>query len=135
MESNERYGVTCIVDNKEPVIKAAIEKTAREELLQVLERAIFSGARIAIKVTREEYPYSECDEKYAERCTVAHYIGTDLQRVIYRADLAAVKEMPILVDIKPYRKSTGRNHRKKDRARARLARAQRRKLLERLKHE
>lgn len=33
MESNERYGVTCIVDNKEPVIKAAIEKTAREELL------------------------------------------------------------------------------------------------------
>lgn len=78
MESNERYGVTCIVDNKEPVIKAAIEKTAREELLQVLERAIFSGARIAIKVTREEYPYSECDEEYAERCTVAHYIGTDL---------------------------------------------------------
>ena len=126
MESNERYGVTCIVDNKEPVIKAAIEKTAREELLQVLERAIFSGARIAIKVTREEYPYSECDEEYAERCTVAHYIGTDLQRVIYRADLAAVK---------PYRKSTGRNHRKKDKARARLARARRRKLLERLKHE
>ena len=92
MESNERYGVTCIVDNKEPVIKAAIEKTAREELLQVLERAIFSGARIAIKVTREEYPYSECDEEYAERCTVAHYIGTDLQRVIYRADLAAVRD-------------------------------------------
>ena len=122
MESNERYGVTCIVDNKEPVIKAAIEKTAREELLQVLERAIFSGARIAIKVTREEYPYSERDEEYAERCTVAHYIGTDLQRVIYRADLAAVKEMPLLVDIKPYRKSTGRNHRKKDRARARKIR-------------
>lgn len=45
MESNERYGVTCIVDNKEPVIKAAIEKTAREELLQVLERAIFSGGK------------------------------------------------------------------------------------------
>lgn len=123
MESNEKYRVSCIVDNTQPEIKAMQEQDMKKRLLCELEEVLCSGDMVTIKVTREESPdiYRLCN------------VGAS--RVTYTANLGVVQEMPIMINAEPFRKSTGRNHRKKDRARARLARARRRKLLERLKHE
>lgn len=122
MESNEKYRVSCVVDNMQPEIKAMQEKDIRKRLLCDLEEVICSGEMVTIKVTREEH--QEMHDFYK-------WPGTS--RVTYTANLGVVQEMPIMINAEPFRKSTGRNHRKKDRARARLARARRRKLLERLK--
>lgn len=123
MESNEKYRVRCIVDNTQPEIKAMQEKDMKKRLLCELEEVLCSGDVVTIKVTREESPdiYGVCN------------VGAS--HVTYTANLGLAQEMPIMINAEPFRKSTGRNHRKKDRARARLARARRRKLLERLKHE
>lgn len=122
MESNEKYRVSCIVDNMQPEIKAMQEKDIRKRLLCDLEEVICSGEMVTIKVTREEH--QEIHDFYK---------WPGASRVTYTANLGAVQEMPIMINAEPFSKSTGRNHRKKDRARARLARARRRKLLERLK--
>lgn len=78
---------------------------------------------VTIKVTREESP------------DICGFCNVGASRVTYTANLGVAQEMPIMINAELFKKSTGRNHRKKDRARARLARARRRKLLERLKHE
>lgn len=122
MESNEKYRVSCVVDNMQPEIKAMQEKDIRKRLLCDLEEVICSGEMVTIKVTREEH--QEMHDFYK---------WPGASRVTYTANLGAVQEMPIMINAEPFRKSTGRNHRKKDRTRARLARARRRKLLERLK--
>ena len=122
MESNEKYRACCIVDNTQPEIKAMQEKDIRKRLLCDLEEVICSGEMVTIKVTREEH--QEMHDFYK---------WPGASRVTYTANLGAVQEMPIMINAEPFSKSTGRNHRKKDRARARLARARRRKLLERLK--
>lgn len=123
MESKEKYRVCCIVDNTQPEIKAMQEKDMKKRLLCELEEVLCSGDAVTIKVTREESPdiYGFCN------------VGASC--VTYTANLGVAQKMPIMINAEPFRKSTGRNHRKKDRARARLARARRRKLLERLKHE
>ena len=123
MESNEKYRVRCIVDNTQPEIKAMQEKDMKKQLLCELEEVLCSGGAVTIKVTREESPdiYGFCN------------VGASC--VTYTANLGVAQKMPIMINAEPFRKSMGRNHRKKDRARARLARARRRKLLERLKHE
>lgn len=115
---NGKYRVTGVVDISRPELREMQERELRRRLLLDLVEILCSGKNVRIKITRDE----------EKRYMYYNY-------VTYTADLEAVQEIPLMINPEPYRKATGRNHRKKDRARARLARAQRRKLLERLKHE
>ena len=103
MESNEKYRVSCIVDNMQPEIKAMQEKDIRKRLLCDLEEVICSGEMVTIKVTREEH--QEMHDFYK---------WPGASRVTYTANLGAVQEMPIMINAEPFSKSTGRNHRKKE---------------------
>lgn len=105
MENNEKYRVSCVVDNMQPEIKAMQEKDIRKRLLCDLEEVICSGEMVTIKVTREEH--QEMHDFYKR---------PGASRVTYTANLGAVREMPIMINAELFRKSTGRNHRKKDRA-------------------
>lgn len=113
MGNNDKYSISCIVDNTQPEIKAMQEKDIKRRLLCELAEMICSGQLMTIKVTREEQP------------DIYNSPGLDTSRITYNAALVRVPEMQII--IRPSMPATGRNHRKKDRARARMARAERRK--------
>lgn len=113
MENNDKYSISCIVDNTQPEIKAMQEKDIKRRLLCELAEMICSGQLMTIKVTREEQP------------DIYNSPGLDTSRITYNAALVRVPEMQII--IRPSMPATGRNRRKKDRARARMARAERRK--------
>lgn len=121
MESNGKYYVSCIVDNMQPEIKAMQERNLRGKLLCELEEVIYSGEMIAIKVTREERP------------DIYNFCNLGASRITYTASITTAREIPVFLKPTLSRKTKGRNHRKKDRARARLERAKRRKYLEGLK--
>lgn len=116
---NGKYRVAGVVDISRPELREMQERELRRRLLLNLAEILCSGKNVRIKITRDE----EKDTRTPFR--VKNY-------VTYTADLDAVQEIPLVINPEPYRKATGRNHRKKDRARARMARARHRKLLERL---
>ncbi len=97
-----------------------IEEDMRRELLLRLAGRIFSGKPYVVSTTRE----------VSERTQ-------DGYEIKYIADIREVKEVEVRLPIRQYKpwereplpyQSTGKNHRKKDRARARYRRKQREKM-------
>lgn len=122
------FRVEGIIDKCQPQISEMIEKRLRRELLEGIAGEICDGEYHVVKIEREESfihlpPFSR--------------EGMET-RVTYTAEITEVQHRHYMVaDVcKLSIKSTGRNHRKKDRAKARRKRAERKKLEARLKvHE
>lgn len=120
--------VQGIIDKSNQKISDMIEKNLRRELLKEIEAELYDGEYHVVRITR--------DEGFIPLPNFPHE-ATEV-RVTYRAEISEVKHRHYTVedawnDYNHCRKSTGRNHRKKDRARARRKKAERKKLVARLR--
>ena len=125
------FRVDGIIDKTQPQISEKIEANLRRRLLEGIEGVLCDGEYHVVKIEREE--------------DFRHLLPFDSEgmevHVTYTATLTEVQHRHYLVadvwnDYNRRKKSTGRNHRKKDRAQARRLRAERKKLAARLKtHE
>ena len=120
--------VQGIIDKRTPQISTMIEKKLRRELLEGIEEILCDGEYHVVRIKR--------DEGFIPLPNFPHE-PTEV-RVTYRAEILEVEHRHCTVkdawnEYYQYKQTKGRNHRKKDRARARQKRAKRKKLKERLR--
>jgi len=125
------YASQGIIDKKQPQISEIIEKRLRSELMEKIEAVLCDGEYHVVKITRDEGAIPLLQEVFPHEKTEV--------RVTYEAEIKEVREK-IAAFPRLYREpwereplpypSKGRNHRKKDRARARYRKALRKKLRE-----
>lgn len=122
------FCVDGIIDKYRPQMCEMVERDLRRRLLEGIEAVLCDGEYHVVRITRQE--------------EFIHFLPTDLSgeeaRVTYRAEITEVRHRHYLVadtwnEYNRFKKSTGRNHRKKDRAKARRLRAERKKRAARLK--
>ncbi len=126
--SRPTFCVQGIVDKWPPGVCEIMEKELRRHLLEGMGQILCDGDYHVVRVARQEelLPQRDCRET---------------AKVTYRAEISEVQHRHYMIQDAWYefnsrKKSTGRNHRKKDRAKARRQRAERKKLAARLKtHE
>lgn len=121
-QNNGVYGVSSFLDYRDARLYEYDNQALRHKLLNGIEAALFSPGKHVVEITREvskdTLPYS------------------NLEKVTYKARITEVQVREYAeIQMLPYYPAKGRNHRKKDRARARQRRALQRKLRERMKHE
>ena len=126
------FCVQGIIDKCQPRISDMIEKNLKRQLLEGIEAVLCDGEYHVVRILRQE-------EIIPPLLPTTHLHSTAEVRVTYRAEITEVQHKHYQVadaweDLyKLGIKSTGRNHRKKDRAKARRLRAERKKLAARLR--
>ena len=129
--SRPTFCVQGIIDKCQPQISDMIEKGLKRQLLEGIEAVLCDGECHVVKIERQE-------EVIPPLLPTTHLRSTAEVRVTYRAEIKEVQHIHYQVadvwnDYNRCKKSTGRNHRKKDRAKARRLRAERKKLAARLR--
>ena len=124
------FCVQGIIDKNQPQISDIVESNLRRQLLEGIEAILCNGEYHVVKVSRQE-------EKLPPLLNTTMVTLPAEVRVTYRAELTEVQHRHYIVadawdDYNRCKKSTGRNHRKKDRAKARRLKAERKKLATRL---
>lgn len=121
VQNNGVYGVSGFIDYRDAQLYEYQNKLLRRRLLEGLEEVLFSPGKHVVEITRKT------DQGRA--------VYNNMEHVSYRAKITQVQEIQLDIKARPYYPAKGRNHRKKDRARARQRRAMQRKLREHMKHE
>lgn len=128
------FCVQGIIDKLQPQISDMVEKNLRRQLLEGIAEVLCDGEYHVVRIMRQE-------EILPPLLPTTYLRSISDAKVTYRAELTEVQHNHYQVadvwnDYNRCKKSTGRNHRKKDRAKARRLRAERKKLAARLKaHE
>lgn len=128
------FCVQGVIDKNQPRISDMVERNLRRQLLEGIEAVLCDGEYHVVKIERQE-------EQLPPLVPSTLVTLPAEARVTYRAELTEVQHRHYMVadawnEYNRCKKSTGRNHRKKDRAKARRLRAERKKLAARLKgHE
>lgn len=125
------FFVQGVIDKCQPLISEKVEKNLKRQLLEGIEAVLCDGEYHVVKIERQE-------EVIPPLLPTTHLRSTAEVRVTYRAEIKEVQHIHYQVadvwnDYNRCKKSTGRNHRKKDRAKARRLRAERKKLAARLR--
>ena len=122
------YRVQSLIDKNQPLVSEMVEKELRRQLLEGIADVLYDGEYHVVRILRKE--------EFLHLLPTTRPYGDSEARVTYQAEITEVQHRHYQVaDVcKLSIKSTGRNHRKKDRAKARRLRAERKKLAARLKN-
>lgn len=128
--SRPTYRVQGIIDKNQPLVSDLVEKELRRQLLEGIADVLYDGEYHVVRILRQE--------EFLHLLPTTRPCGDNEARVTYHAEITEVEHRHYIVeeawnDYNRCKKSTGRNRRKKDRAKARRLRAERRKLVKRFK--
>lgn len=124
------FCVQGVIDKCQPLISEMVEKNLKKQLLEGIAQVLCDGEYHVVRILRQE-------EILPPLLPTTYLRSISEVRVTYRAELKEVQHINYQVadvwnEYNRCKKSTGRNHRKKDRAKARRLRAERKKQAARL---